>query len=47
VPALAGLYLEGRLLLDELISSRVPLEAINDALGSAARGEALRALITF
>ncbi|HET6173127.1 MAG TPA: Zn-dependent alcohol dehydrogenase [Gaiellales bacterium] len=47
VPRLAGLYLEGRLRLDELISSRSPLTAINDALGSAARGEALRAVITF
>jgi Zn-dependent alcohol dehydrogenase len=47
VPRLAGLYLEGRLRLDELISSRSPLEAINEALVSAARGEALRALITF
>ena len=47
VPRLAGLYLEGRLRLDELISSRSPLEAINEALGSAARGEALRAVITF
>jgi Zn-dependent alcohol dehydrogenase len=45
VPALAGLYLEGRLRLDELISSRSPLSAINDALRSAARGEALRAVI--
>jgi S-(hydroxymethyl)glutathione dehydrogenase/alcohol dehydrogenase len=47
VPALADLYLEGRLLLDELISSRSPLGAINDALDSSARGEALRAVITF
>jgi Zn-dependent alcohol dehydrogenase len=47
VPLLADLYLDGRLRLDELISSRSPLEAINDALGSAARGEALRAVITF
>ena len=47
IPALAGLYLEGRLRLDELISSRSPLSAINDALGSAARGEALRAVIAF
>jgi S-(hydroxymethyl)glutathione dehydrogenase / alcohol dehydrogenase len=47
IPALAGLYLEGRLRLDELISSRSPLAAINDALASAARGEALRAVITF
>ena len=29
------------------ISSRSPLAAINDALGAAARGEALRAVITF
>jgi Zn-dependent alcohol dehydrogenase len=47
IPALADLYLEGRLLLDELISSRSALTAINDALDSAARGEALRAVITF
>ena len=47
VPRLAGLYLEGRLRLDELISSRSPLAAINEALASAARGEALRAVITF
>lgn len=47
VPTLAALYLDGRLLLDELISARFPLESINDALSSARRGEALRALITF
>jgi Zn-dependent alcohol dehydrogenase len=47
IPLLAGLYLDGRLRLDELISSRSPLGAVNDALGSAGRGEALRAVITF
>jgi S-(hydroxymethyl)glutathione dehydrogenase / alcohol dehydrogenase len=47
IPALAALYLEGRLRLDELISSRSPLSRINEALGSAARGEALRAVIAF
>ena len=47
MPALAELYLEGRLRLDELISSRSPLTAINEALGGAARGEALRAVIAF
>jgi Zn-dependent alcohol dehydrogenase len=46
VPALARLYLEGRLRLDELISSRSPLAAINVALGASARGEVLRAVIT-
>ncbi len=47
IPELARLYLAGRLRLDELISSRTPLAAINDALGASARGEALRAVITF
>jgi Zn-dependent alcohol dehydrogenase len=47
IPRLAALYLDGRLRLDELISSRAPLAAINDAMDSAARGEALRAVITF
>ena len=47
IPALAALYLAGRLRLDELISSRSPLAAINDALAAAARGEALRAVIAF
>lgn len=47
IPRLAELYLEGRLRLDELISSRSPLAAINDAMGASARGEALRAVITF
>jgi S-(hydroxymethyl)glutathione dehydrogenase/alcohol dehydrogenase len=47
IPLLAGLYLEGRLRLDELISSRSALPQINEAIGSAARGEALRAVITF
>ncbi len=47
LPALVDLYLDGRLRLDELISARFPLAAINDALGVSARGEALRAVITF
>ena len=47
IPRLAALYLDGRLRLDELISSRSPLEAINDALAASARGEALRAVIAF
>jgi Zn-dependent alcohol dehydrogenase len=47
IPRLAALYLDGRLRLDELISSRSPLTAINEALGAAARGEALRAVLTF
>jgi S-(hydroxymethyl)glutathione dehydrogenase/alcohol dehydrogenase len=47
VQMLADWYLKGRLKLDELISARYPLEAINEALASSAGGEALRNVITF
>jgi S-(hydroxymethyl)glutathione dehydrogenase/alcohol dehydrogenase len=47
VEMLAGWYLKGRLKLDELISGRYPLERINEAIASAAGGEALRNVITF
>jgi S-(hydroxymethyl)glutathione dehydrogenase / alcohol dehydrogenase len=47
VQMLADWYLKGRLKLDELISARYPLERINEALASAAGGEALRNVITF
>ena len=46
IPYLADLYRRGRLKLDELISGRYPLAAINDAVASAERGEALRPVIT-
>jgi S-(hydroxymethyl)glutathione dehydrogenase/alcohol dehydrogenase len=45
IPLLVDLYLEHRLLLDELISSRVPLASVNDALERAARGGGLRTVI--
>jgi Zn-dependent alcohol dehydrogenase len=47
VQMLADWYLQGRLKLDELISARYPLERINEAIVSAAGGEALRNVITF
>ena len=47
VPALAELYTEGRLKLDELISARYPLEQINEAVASTASGSALRNVIVF
>jgi S-(hydroxymethyl)glutathione dehydrogenase / alcohol dehydrogenase len=47
IPRLVDLYRQGRLLLDELISGRWPLEEINDAIGAAERGEALRPLVVF
>jgi Zn-dependent alcohol dehydrogenase len=45
VQVLADLYLQGRLKLDELISGRYPLERIDEALASAAAGDALRNVI--
>jgi Zn-dependent alcohol dehydrogenase len=47
VPRLVELYRDGRLLLDEMISKRYPLEEINEAIESMERGEALRNVITF
>jgi S-(hydroxymethyl)glutathione dehydrogenase/alcohol dehydrogenase len=47
IPRLAGLYRDGRLKLDELISGRYALDQINDAVASARRGEALRHVIVF
>ena len=47
IPALAGLYLQGRLKLDELISGRYRLDEINEAMASVKSGEALRNVIVF
>lgn len=44
-PALARAYLDGRLLLDELISVRLPLADINDAMDAVAKGDVIRAVI--
>ncbi|HEY3614888.1 MAG TPA: zinc-binding dehydrogenase, partial [Gaiellales bacterium] len=45
IPLLADLYLDGRLRLDELISSRFPLAGVNDAIAAAGGGDGLRAMI--
>lgn len=45
IPRLVGLYRQGRLKLDELITARYPLERINDAVESMERGEALRNVV--
>ena len=47
VPKIVALYREGRLKLDELISGRYRLEAINEAVASARSGAALRNVIVF
>lgn len=47
VPRLAELYSQGRLMLDELITGRYPLEQINEAVASTVAGGALRNVLVF
>lgn len=46
-PWLAALYLKGELLLDELITTRLPLARINDGFDAMRRGETVRTVIGF
>ncbi len=46
-PRLVQLYLQGKLLLDELISTRLSLADINDGFARVAAGEVARAVVTF
>jgi S-(hydroxymethyl)glutathione dehydrogenase / alcohol dehydrogenase len=46
-PLLACAYLDGALKLDEMISARIPLEAINAGFAALTRGEAVRSVVTF
>ena len=47
IPRLEALYRRGDLRLDELISGRYPLSAINEAIADVRRGKALRNVIVF
>ena len=46
-PLLARAYLEGRLKLDEMISARIDLAAINDGFAALKRGETIRSVVMF
>lgn len=46
-PLLAKAYLEGRLLLDELITARIGLEAINEGFAALKAGESIRSVVLF
>lgn len=46
-PWLAQRYLDGKLELDALISSRLPLESINDGFDAMRRGEGVRHVVLF
>lgn len=47
LPKLAAHYLNGNLLLDELVSQRIPLEAINEGYAQMAEGKIARCVVTF
>ena len=46
-PMLAQAYLDGRLMLDELITQRIRLDAINQGFSALRDGKAIRSVITF
>lgn len=46
-PLLARAYLDGRLMLDELIGKRIRLDQINDGFAAMKEGDVVRAVITF
>jgi S-(hydroxymethyl)glutathione dehydrogenase/alcohol dehydrogenase len=46
-PLLARAYLDGALMLDELISRRIALEEINEGFAALKRGETIRSVIMF
>jgi S-(hydroxymethyl)glutathione dehydrogenase/alcohol dehydrogenase len=45
VPRILDLYLEGRLMLDELVSARLPLERIDEAFELSRRAEGVRPVL--
>jgi Zn-dependent alcohol dehydrogenase len=47
IPKLAGLYEEGRLKLDELVTARYPFSEINAAIAASRSGSAIRNMIVF
>ena len=47
LPVIAGLYRGGRLNLEDLVSERLPLSQINEAIGHVRAGAVARSLIVF
>ena len=47
IPRMLGLYVAGKLKLDELISREYPIEQINEAFAALERGEVARSIIRF
>ena len=47
MPRFIDMYLDGRLLLDEMVSEHLPLDRINDGYASMQRGENARTVVDF
>ena len=47
IPRLVELYMQGRLLLDEMISRRIALDEVNDAFTAMQSGEVARSVVVF
>ena len=47
IPNMVRMYLDGRLKLDEMVSARMPLDAINEGYAALKRGEVARQVIVF
>ena len=47
MPRLCDFYLDGKLHLDEMISQRISLDQVNEAMDELERGELARSVITF
>ena len=47
IPRYVELYLQGRLLLDELVSARLPLSEVNEAFAALQSGSVARSVIVF
>jgi len=47
IPSWVDLYEQGRLMLDELVTARYPLQQMNEAIADVKAGNALRNVIVF
>ena len=47
MPRLCDFYLDGKLHLDEMISQRITLDQVNDAMDELEQGELARSIIMF
>jgi S-(hydroxymethyl)glutathione dehydrogenase/alcohol dehydrogenase len=47
MPRYVDLYMDGRLMLDELVSARIKLDEVNDGFEAMKKGEIARSVIVF